>query len=524
MDIDIFLDDNFDVNTIINVRLKSDEKPENIIRVNDFDLEKNSSYKVAFDIDNNKDIGLNTAVLNKNDIWHKRQVFIQLYWLLDYYHSKEKINKLRLEDGICRSKVNNIFYSDGERNFSLFTSPVYNINRVVDSFLKDKNEIELIGNRKKWMTIKQTIREFCFFGLSFLMFFKLFLLKTTSLKKNNKCLIPISRGYAHVSYFANFIPEEEIIKEEYSFINILKNSFSLSFWKALTHLIRTSIRNIRFDHLEIEPNSKYSKSELLVKYIQSLPVTLLYLCHSKSEKNKHVISAELLTAHSSILYYFVKKNNSILSIVQTVSLFKTNNFHFNYCDHFLFESFSLYEWFYNKHDKPKNYLFEGNVYDIIENRRNNLNKILFISQPSLKSEDIDHKIVSKIVNLDVKQIDVRLHPRDSDDRYDNLKVKQSRDLNIEDYDLIITRTSSMAVQAIYQNVPIIYCLFDDWSRKNDHYYIPKKYKGNAYSIDDLNLILNDYPNLLDNFSDFRNSFFKANSVKDSNNLKSFFSC
>lgn len=521
MDIDVFLDDSYDVNTIINVRLKPKGRPEEVLKVNDFDLERNLNYKKAFELDNAREIHLNTALLNKNDIWHKRQVFIQLYWLLDYHHSIEEIDTLNLVDGVCNAKVNNVFYSDGERSSSLFTSPVYNINRVVNAFLKDKENIRLIGTKKRWMNLRQWIREACFFLLCFLMFFKLFLIKIKPLKKN-KGLLPISRGYAHVSYYTNVMNEEEIVEEQYGWVNVIKNLISIRFWKSLFRLIKTTRKNIRFDNLNIEPHSKYSKSELLAKFIQSLPMTLLYVNYVQVRKEQHVVSAELLTAHSSILYFFVKQDRNKLSILQTVSLFKTNNFHFNYCDYFLFESFSLFQWFYKKHNEPKNYLYEGTIHRIYHNVRTNLDKILFISQPSLKSQDIDFEILSNIVNLGKAKVEIRLHPRDASDRYKGLPVKQGRDFKIEDYDAVVTRTSSMAVQAIYQNIPIVYCLFDDWSRKNDHYYIPKEYFGNAGDLKELNGILENYSELKMKFSEFRTQFFETNSGKDINNLRAYF--
>ena len=123
---------------------------------------------------------------------------------------------------------------------------------------------------------------------------------------------------------------------------------------------------------------------------------------------------------------------------------------------FLFENYSTYKWFFKKHKCQRNYKFEGNGYIIREKERVVLEKILYISQPSLKAIDLDYKIIQR-VNID-KEIDVRLHPRDSNNRYKGLYVQQGRDFSVDKYDLVITRTSSMAVQAIYSNTPVVYCL------------------------------------------------------------------
>ena len=521
MDVDVFLDDSYNVNTIINVRLKPNGKPEKVLKVNDFDLERNLNYKKAYEIDNSRKINLNTALLNKNDIWHKRHVFIQLYWFLDYHHSSEEIDTLNLVDGVCNAKVNNVFYSDGERRYSLFTSPVYNINRVINAFLKDKDNIELVGTKKRWMNLRQWIREACFFLLCFLMFFKLFLIKIKPVKKNNR-LLAISRGYAHVSYFTNVMNEEEIVEEHYRWENLVKNLISMRFWQSLFRVVKITRKNIRFDNLNIEPHSKYSKSELLARFIQSLPMTLLYVNHIQVRKGQHVVSAELLTAHSSILYFFVKQDCNRLSIVQTVSLFKMNNFHFNYCDNFLFEDYSLYKWFSQKHDDPRNYRYEGNGYSVQNRIGRGLQKILYISQPSLKSEDVDFKIVSKVSKICAAKLQVRLHPRDTNDRYKTLGVYQGRsDLKIEDCDLVITRTSSIAVQSIYCDIPVVFCLFDDWSRNNSHYYIPRRYFGNAMDLNMLEDIILNYQTLTSAFAEYRRSFFRQNTMKDKESLRNF---
>ena len=112
----------------------------------------------------------------------------------------------------------------------------------------------------------------------------------------------------------------------------------------------------------------------------------------------------------------------------------------------------------------------------------------------MKAIDLDYKIIQR-VNID-KKIDVRLHPRDSNNRYKGLYVQQGRDFSVDKYDLIITRTSSMAVQAIYSNTPVVYCLFDDWSRNNSLYYITINYYGIAKNLNELNTILNNYDKAL----------------------------
>jgi len=521
MVVNISLDSNFDVNTIINVSYRIDNGDRKHFLVNDFDLDQNPKYVDAFLNDNKRDTALYLTLLNKNDIWHKRKVFLQLYWLLDLLIQKNNVSEIHLKDGLCKSRVNNVFYSDGERNFNLFVSPIYNINRVINAFVIDNPEVKIIGDKKYFLSLKQFFREISFFALSFIMFLKIFFLKVRLIKGSSSNVIAISRGYAHISYFNKFIESDQIILESYSITSLFKNVFSFSFWKALIYLLITSIKNIEMGRLEIEPHAKYSKLELLAKYIQSLPMTLMYLVNNKENLVKHVVSAELLTAHSAILYFFTKETNSKLSIIQTVSLFKTNNFYFNYCHYFLFESYSMYKWFSEKHDNPTNYLFEGNIYIKKDNQTISKNKILYISQPSLKSIDLDYKIVEKII-LMRENVDIRLHPRDSVKRYEGLNVNQSRLLLIDEYDIIVTRTSSMAVQAIYLGLPIIFCLFDDWSMKNKHYYIPKKYFGNANNLNDIEIILNDYDRLCRTFTRFRNNFFLNNSEKDIKTLKQFF--
>ena len=136
MVVNIFLDSNIDVNTIIKLNFQLPNEDVKQILVNDFNLDDNPNYIKAFLDDNRKDTSLCFALLNKNDIWHKRKVFIQLYWLLDSLNEKYRISEIHLKDGLCNARVNNIFYSDGERNFSLLTSPIYNINRVVKAFVE----------------------------------------------------------------------------------------------------------------------------------------------------------------------------------------------------------------------------------------------------------------------------------------------------------------------------------------------------------------------------------------------------
>ena len=519
MVVNIFLDSNIDVNTIIKLNFQLPNADIKQILVNDFDLEDNPNYIKAFRDDNTKDTGLCFALLNKNDIWHKRKVFIQLYWLLDSLNEEYTISEIQLKDGRCIAKVNNIFYSDGERNFSLLTSPIYNINRVVSAFVINNQKIKVTGKKMYFLPVKQFFRELSFVALSIMLFFKIFFLNIKIIKSSSSNTIAISRAYAHIVYFKKFIDSNLIISENYSIISLFRNIFSFRFWKILKYFLKISVKNLHVGNLSIEPHAKYSKLELITKYLQSSPMTLLYLANNIEKEKKHVISAELLTAHSAILYFFAIKTYSKLSIIQTVSLFKINNFYFNYCHNFLFENYSTYKWFFKKHKCQRNYKFEGNGYIIREKERVVLEKILYISQPSLKAIDLDYKIIQR-VNID-KKIDVRLHPRDSNNRYKGLYVQQGRDFSVDKYDLIITRTSSMAVQAIYSNTPVVYCLFDDWSRNNSLYYITINYYGIAKNLNELNTILNNYDKLLMEFKKFREGFLNNNSKKDVFSLKKY---
>lgn len=520
MVVSICLDPKFDVNTIITLSVDLPNGTKRNLLVNDYNLDSNPNYIKALTNDNKRDLNLCLTTLNKNDIWHKRKVFIQLYWLLNSLNEEFKISEIHLNDGLCYAHINNIFYSDGERNFRLFTSPIYNINRIVGSFILSCPEIKVKGNRKYFPTINQYFREVCFMILSFLFFLKIFFLKIKIIRNKSSNIIAISRAYAHIIYFKKFIKSNLIISENYSFGSLFRNIFSVHFWKVLLYFFNTTRKNLYIGNLSIEPYANYSKLELLTKYLQSSPMSILYLANNLDNKNRHIISAELLTAHSSILHFFAKKTESKLTIVQTVSLLKTNNFYFNYCDNFLFESFSIYKWFYKKHNKQKNYRYEGNVYTMEHNNIDKLEKIIYISQPSLKPEDLDYKIIDR-VRLE-KKIDIRLHPRDSKKRYDGLSVPKNRSFSISQYDLVITRTSSMAVQAIYQNIPVVYCLFDDWSTKNKHYYIPKNYFGIANDLNQLIKILENFEKLTKDFKNFRNNFFKENQKKDLKNLKKYF--
>ena len=65
-----------------------------------------------------QDTGLCFALLNKNDIWHKRKVFIQLYWLLDSLNEEYTISEIHLKDGRCIAKVNNIFILMGNETLA----------------------------------------------------------------------------------------------------------------------------------------------------------------------------------------------------------------------------------------------------------------------------------------------------------------------------------------------------------------------------------------------------------------------
>ena len=316
-----------DVNTIINLRLIKSNKILKTIRVNDYNLTKNLNYTDAFLKDNKQNNIFCLTRFHRNDIWHKRKVFIKLYWLLDELYLEYKFKQIYISDGICNSDNSNIFFSDGERNFNLFTSSIYNVNQVVDSLRFSYPNIEKVGKNKHYLLLIQKIRKLSFIVLCFVYFFKIFFLSIPKKYVGNNVLA-ISRAYAHKSYFEKFI--NYVISEKYSLFSFISNVFSKDFWIIFFYIIKFSKQNLIISNLNIEPNSNYCFYELLAKYIQSIPSTFLYLILNKKLKINHIVSGEILTAHSTILYFFAKMNDSKMSIVQTVSLFKDNNFYFNY--------------------------------------------------------------------------------------------------------------------------------------------------------------------------------------------------
>jgi predicted glycosyltransferase len=192
---------------------------------------------------------------------------------------------------------------------------------------------------------------------------------------------------------------------------------------------------------------------------------------------------------------------------------------FVFCDLFLFYSEKTLTEFtkLNKNISSK-LKFWGYLKASTQNNKEytHLKKAIYFTQPY--EYEIEDEILTLLNSTENLKVYLKLHPRDDVNRfkpYNNLIVIDKTkpfDAYIPDFDLAITRVSSVGLECILYGIPTIYCLHSSSAKKVVADYIDQSFTdGISYNIDGLKKILDNYAQLSNSFALFRSAFIKQNS-------------
>lgn len=236
--------------------------------------------------------------------------------------------------------------------------------------------------------------------------------------------------------------------------------------------------------------------------------------------NLIVLSTEQLMPYSYWSAKEAKKKGGIFMQVQTTRMTPMRMPSFVYGDKFLFYSNNIKDEFIRlNHNEADKLAYEGflKYNDAGEKKYEKLNKIIFFSQPY--EYDTEKEILDTLVQLSKEcnfDLFVKPHPRDDIKRFDKwngitvLKSDLAFRNYIQDFDLALTRMSSVGLDCLLEGVPIIFSLHSSSDKKIEADYLDRSNLNITYSIQDLIDLFGSYETILENFYIFRKKFISDN--------------
>ena len=243
---------------------------------------------------------------------------------------------------------------------------------------------------------------------------------------------------------------------------------------------------------------------------------------SMSKHNICVYGCEMLTQYPYWINKALSSYKRVKTVqVQTAAIDNINMPDFFFSDQFLFSNSNNQLYFKTKFNKSKcELLFKGNDSLItIKNKNTSLKKVLIFSQ--IHDYVYQLELIELLIKLSVKfkfKLFIKLHPREY--KKDILKkitntnailLENSEDVfeNIQEYDLCITRVSSVTEEIILSGVPVVNFLISTFDLNASYLpFINKLFVTNIYSKKELENIFKNFKQYYFKYEDFRNQYLK----------------
>jgi hypothetical protein len=243
---------------------------------------------------------------------------------------------------------------------------------------------------------------------------------------------------------------------------------------------------------------------------------------SMSKHNICVYGCEMLTQYPYWINKVFSSYKRVKTVqVQTAAIDNINMPDFFFSDQFLFSNSNNQLFFKTKFNKSKcELLFKGNdSLKTIKNKNPSLKKVLIFSQ--IHDYVYQLELIELLIKLSVKfkfKLFIKLHPREY--RKDILKriantnvtlLENSEDVfeNIKEYDLCITRVSSITEEIILSGVPVVNFLISTFDLNTSYLpFINKLFVTNIYSKEELENIFKNFKQYYFKYEDFRNQYLK----------------
>jgi hypothetical protein len=278
-----------------------------------------------------------------------------------------------------------------------------------------------------------------------------------------------------------------------------------------------------FEYFKIKPFDLLP--EFCISYYEQY---LHYICIKRFLKyinanNGVVISTEQLTTYPYWLSRAASEKNLKSLQVQTTLLNPFEQAEFVRTDKFLFYDEGLLQALSIKNPSSKHKFdywgFLKINENVLANKVKSLKKVVYFTQPyEFEYED---EIITLLIQMEGKygyQMFLKVHPRDQHSRFKKFGVnrilenKVSMNEITSQFDLAVTRTSSIGIDCFINNLPVIFCVLSESARKTSATFLDKKYSGYITSIEGVEPILLNYEAFLNYFYSYSEKFKKKNNL------------
>ncbi|SHL93246.1 polysialyltransferase family glycosyltransferase [Mucilaginibacter sp. OK098] len=306
------------------------------------------------------------------------------------------------------------------------------------------------------------------------------------------------------------------------FFSVFCKIIVLIFWDSRRFKKAVKSFEINFGSFKIKPYNLLP--EFCIAYFeqylhfQSIKRFLEYT----NANNGIVISTEQLTTYPYWLSKAARERQLKSLQIQTTLLNPLEHADFVRADKFLFYDEGLLQAFSIKNPLLKHKFdywgFLKTNDTGLSNKNKTLNKIIYFTQPyEYESED---EIITFIIQMEKEfgfRLLIKLHPRDQFSRFKKFAERiLSKDVSMntmrDQFDLAITRTSTIGLDCFINDLPVIFCVMSETGKKISATFLDKQYLGYISSFEGIK-------GLFANYNDFLNYFYKYNDTfKKKNNL------
>lgn len=452
------------------------------------------------------------------------------------------------------SKNSNVFFleAEGESQGSLLYRPSYYLSALVYKYIKSRLSIQIHIDSD--ITVRSKV-SFYFRGMVFIslklfqqLFYKSFqVIKNQSNLKINSHVF-MSRGIIQSQFIESFkglfkddsytvLTNESAIFPLRNYRFYKKNKIDSIFvegmiplkliWSTFTYTVKGYFSSI------------FSKSKLIyfrgmpIKANDVLPELFIHKYYSETQalclnsikefipKSSKLFCFDMLTPQPYYIKNFI--NNKIVQI-QTTLMQGIVQDDFIYTDKFYFTDKATY----NKHKKVNKHLdskfglLNNLKYSLIDKKPalKKVRTITFFTQPIYEEEELMMLNYLKIWAGELQlELSIKLHPRSKKSDYDHLKLKyydseESSIIAIQKSDLIITRNSSVGLDAWILNVPVIFLVYGNLKGSGIS-YIPMDYIGSFIQQPSIS----EFKHFIENLNNFYDHSYHTTQEVDKSQLK-----
>lgn len=442
------------------------------------------------------------------------------------------------------SKNDKIFTyeAEGEVNTLFMYKRYYYLSYFINEHLKNKFKGKIVFEQqvnKSKIVWKKKLRNLIIFNFVIL---KQFIFRVLVFKRDYRqdksvslALVVSSRGIVQSEFISNYQKSQNdslIIANEQSFrlfkhlrylkankISFLYAEGNIGFFKFFSILnnyfsVLFKIANGKkyfINYKGIQINCNYFLKDMVTKdldqvfYSYSVAKTLKKI--ESKQNDLKMISFEMFTSYA----YYLKRITKLVTFqVQTTLIEPKRNPNFILSDHFYFTNPITYKDFLNLNQDLKDKISCIPYLKYLGTSKKQLNTeiklISYYTQPIdlLEEQEIIDLLSEYCKERNIKLI-IKPHPRQMgsfDQNSNNITIASknidSTDL-IQESDVVITRSSSIGLDAWVYGVPPIFVKLNSTLQNQNIFYAPNDYLGTVTSLAKLKDVLNNYSNLKTEF-------------------------